>query len=111
MEQYIPKAAVVAEIEKKIEICAKQREDMLNVQCHVLADDASARMGALNCIKDFINTLEVREVDLEKEINNFLESVEGEPRMWHSDEQIVWAKSIAKHFLELGIRIRTEEIK
>lgn len=64
MEQYIKKSALLAEIEKRIESCAKQREDMLNVQCHALADDASARIGELNCIRDFIATLEVKETDL-----------------------------------------------
>ena len=60
----IDKDALVAEIEKRIESCAKQREDMLNVQCHTLADDASARMGELKCIQDFLDTLEVKEVKL-----------------------------------------------
>ena len=67
----IDKAAVVAEIERRIESCAKQREDMLNVQCHALADDASARMGELNCIQDFLDTLEVKEAD-ESRYNGFL---------------------------------------
>ena len=60
----IDKDALVAEIEKRIESCAKQREDMLNVQCYTLADDASARMGELKCIQDFLDTLEVKEVKL-----------------------------------------------
>lgn len=56
-------------------------------------------------------TLEVKEVDLENEFNNFLDNIEGIPRMWHSNKQIEWAKSIAKHFFELGIRTRKEEVK
>lgn len=59
----IDKSAVVAEIAKRIENCAKQREDMLDVQCYTLADGASARMGELNCIQDFLDTLEVKESD------------------------------------------------
>lgn len=59
----IDKDALVAEIERRIESCAKQREDMFNVQCYTLADDASARMGELKCIQDFLDTLEVKEVD------------------------------------------------
>lgn len=45
------------------------------------------------------------EVDLEKEFNNFLDDVEGVPRMWHSNEQIEWGKDIAKHFFGLGLRL------
>lgn len=36
--------------------------------------------------------------DLEKEFNHFLDNIEGVPRMWHSDEQMEWAKDIAHHF-------------
>ena len=64
MTQYILKSALVLELERRIKRCAKQREDMLNVQCQTLADDASARMGELRCFQDFLDTLEVKEVDL-----------------------------------------------
>ena len=64
MTQYIDKAAALAEIDRRIESCTKQREDMLKAQCHTLADDASARMGELNCVKDFLNALEAKEIDL-----------------------------------------------
>lgn len=68
MLHYIDKSALVAEIERRIEkIRAKQRKDMLNGQCHTFVDDASVRIWELNCIKCFIDTLEVKEVDLEKE--------------------------------------------
>ena len=49
------------------------------------------------------------EVDLEKEIDDFLDNIEGVPRMWHSDEQIEWAKDIARHFYELALNARKEE--
>ena len=61
-------------------------------------------------ILDIINTLEVKEVDLEKEFESFLDNIEGVPRMWHSDEQIEWAKDIAKHFFGLGISIAQPHI-
>lgn len=49
--------------------------------------------------------------DLEKEFESFLDNIEGVPRMWHSDEQIEWAKDIAKHFFELGIAVSSKEQK
>lgn len=66
MLQYINKDILLGEIKRRIKNCIKQREDMLNVQCHTLADDASARIGELNCIQDFINTLEVKEINVER---------------------------------------------
>ena len=52
---------------------------------------------------------EVKEVDLEKEFESFLDNIEGVPRMWHSDEQLEWAKDIAKHFFELGLKAQKGE--
>ena len=106
MAQYINKDALIGEIEKRIESCAKQREDMLNAQCYTLADDASARMGELNCIQNFLNTLEIKEVDLE---TAFAASID------HFDEKNKcgrWPESdlrdFAKHFFELGIKTKEE---
>ena len=94
----IDKDALVAEIERRIESCAKQREEMLNVQCHALADDASARMGELNCIKIALDTLEVKEVDLEKEYKDFIKSDNGRSMF-----------ETAKHFFELGLKAQKGE--
>lgn len=55
--------------------------------------------------------LEQPEVDLEEKFNDFLDNVEGVPRMWHSDEQIEWGKDIARHFYELGLNARKEDDK
>ena len=110
MPQYIDKDAVVEEIEKRIGNCAKQREDMLNVQCYTLAEDASARIGELNCIQDFIDTLDVKDVDLEKIINDYFKD-------WKFDDELdimvkpnnysasfADLKEIAKYFFELGLK-------
>ena len=101
MEQFISKSAVVEEIEKRKKSCAKQREDMLNLQCYTLADDALTRIGELNCIQDFLDTLEVKEVDLKKEIEHFTMSKE----LYEADSVI---KAVAEHFFELGLKARGE---
>ena len=103
MAHYIDKDALVAEIERRIESCAKQREDMLNVQCHTLADDASARMSELNCIKDFLDDLEVKEVDLEKECSKYFEKND----LCVHDDYI----KFAKHFFELGMQVNNKAQK
>ena len=92
MEKYIPLDALVAEIDR--------REIGYNVDCkHSVEYDTTRK------ILNIIDTLEVKEVDLEKEFEWFLDEAEGVPRMWHSDEQIEWAKDIAKHFFELGLKV------
>ena len=94
MTEYIPKSTLVAEIEKRRESNAKERY--------------FGRLVEDNYFLDFLDILEVKEVDLEKELKSFLDNIEGVPRMWHSDEQIEWAKDIAKHFFELGMAVRNE---
>lgn len=61
----IDKDAVLAIIDEKIQTCANQREEMILVGCDTLVGDATARAGELQFLRDSINTLEVKEVDLE----------------------------------------------
>ena len=93
MEKYISKAAVVAEIEKLKDNC------LFDTHAYNMCDD----------ILSFLDTLEVKEVDFEKEFKRFLNEVEGVPSMWHSVEQIEWAKDLAKHFFKLELRVAQKE--
>ena len=95
MEQYIPKSAV-----EKILRNLWKEDDGHNAEHRICYNKA------LQEVQCEIDTFEVKEVGLEKEFNDFLNNVEGVPQMWHSDEQIEWAKDIAKHFFELGLKIQ-----
>ena len=66
MEQYIPKAALVAEIEKLI------RENELYLSENVSDTVRFSKTGAYSVLNDllhFLDTLEVKEVDLEREFD------------------------------------------
>lgn len=82
----IDKAAVVAEINKRL---------------HQLTDAAFDSMIGRNLIeiKDFLDTLEVKEVDLESEVEKCLKKY----------QMLAVGKkdftSIAKHFFELGMQV------
>lgn len=57
-------------------------------------------------ILSFINSLpeEDERIDLEKEINKFLDDT-GAPYYWaNGDEQMEWMKIVAKYFYELGAK-------
>lgn len=112
----IDKDRIVAEIERRVQNCAKQREEMLNAQCYTLADDASARMGELTCIKDFLDTLESKEVDFEKEIDDYINThfSECEDGVLISDSSsmeltLLDITPLAKHFYELGLKAQKGE--
>ena len=62
MEQYIPKSALVAEIKRKYET-------------NLIGAHSAFRNGkieALREVKEFIDTLEVKEVDLNKSVTHYL---------------------------------------
>ena len=99
MAQYIDKDALVAEIEKRREYNAKERY--------------FGRLVEDNYFLDFINSLEVKEVDLEANIEDYINShfTEGCDGGMISDWYKVLGgvhyndlKEIAKHFFELGLK-------
>lgn len=63
MEQYIKKAAIVAEIEKLIS--GLRRNCNPNPLGNMQECLAAAQIEAINLIKDFLDTMEVKEVDFE----------------------------------------------
>ena len=89
MEQYINKSKVVAEIER-----------IYNEDYKFLPSDL------VESVQDFkddlllaLNTIEVKVVDLDKEIKHFIMSKE----LYEADSVI---KAVAEHFFELGLKAR-----
>ena len=104
MTQYIDKTALVAEIKRRIESNAKER------YFGILLED--------NYFLDFLNTLEVKEVDLEEEINNYFNRISHFGKIHLTPEYdnikvstmtIDGFASIAKHFFELGLKAQKGE--
>lgn len=89
MEKYISKDAVVAEIERRIQFFTEESR-ISN------SDIVIALFG----LKSFLDTLEVKKVDLEKEVNQYFE------KTWpfeEDDEDII---AFAEYFFELGLKIK-----
>ena len=104
MEQYIPKSALVAEIERQISAidnCPK----ITNTQISVLEGDKVV----LTKLLSFIDTLEMKEVDLEKELESWRHNhFHGRRDKEASGEYLerVSQLELAKHFFELGIKVQ-----
>ena len=81
MEQYISKSAVKTEIDRLCE------EHTSIAYC----DDVAL---VLEDLEEFLDFLEVKEIDLEKEYKNFIKSDNGRSMF-----------ETAKHFFELGMRV------
>lgn len=107
MTQYIDKAAIVAEIKRRIsnhnkELQHASDEDFVSSW----ASDEENQKLALTALIPFLNTLEVKEVDLDEEFdrycgNLYLIDLENEP----------YAElfECAKHFFELGLKAQKGE--
>ena len=93
MEQYIPKSVLVSEIERKKEEEVNYDEDSKSFASY--ADQI--HYSVLDSIHDFVNTLEVKEVDLDKEIDEHWNEWQGKYGFHFYD--------FAKYFLELGLKL------
>ena len=108
MEQYISKSALVAEIECRKQDAINNCGGFKSIREH---ECDSCIVGQYEEMEEILNTIEVKEVDLEKEIkkeyfkhrcygsrNNMLVILNG-PQF----------NKIAKHFFELGIKAQKGE--
>ena len=104
MTQYIDKSALVAEIERRKEICKNLVHDL---QDQINHDYYLGKAEAYKETLDFLGKcLEVEEVDLDRELSyeeyiGFFNEHQNFPENdWGFDE----ARTLAEYFFELGLR-------
>ena len=95
----IDKDVVVANIERRIKT---NKECMLGLRN---LDYYQGKVDALNDTISSLNTLEVKEVDLDEEYKVF---VEKDP-VYNQLVNGIVGKAIAKHFFELGLKAKKGE--
>lgn len=94
MAQYLEKSAVIAEIERLKEYHVNERDDF-----------EKGYHNALNLVCTFLDAIDVKEVDVEKEIKDFLRKQPIVSRSQGTDLRLVPSpKEIAEHFYELGLK-------
>ena len=98
MEKYIPKSALVAEIEKRKSELQSRIVELGTFESNTLG--LFQEMDLYDDIISFINSLEVKEVDLEKEFDKCCEN------HIFDDECDVYR---ARHFFELGLKAQIGE--
>ena len=105
MKQYIDKSAVVAEIENLLD-----KNTYLDVYECAYRDGNN---GALYVLKGKLDTLEVKEMDLD--FQRFAKEMEIIFALPYSktknteEEPLNWEYVIAKHFFELGLKVQKGE--
>ena len=103
----IDKDALVSEIERRISLFKKEKktEKLSSEASQMNVVSLGARIAMLEEILSLINTLEVKEVDLEKEIKDYFEKQPIVTRSKGIDYQLIPSgENIAKHFFELGLK-------
>ena len=104
MTQYIDKDALVAEIKKRISLFKKEKkiEKWSAGASQMNAVSLGARIAMLEELLSFLKTIEVKEVDLEKEIKKYIEdNICG--------YCVPGVEETAKHFYELGLKAQKGE--
>lgn len=97
MVNYIEKSAIVAEIEKLIyEIYAGRTFDSLS-------SEQQTALQYLNRIMSFIDDLEVKQLNLEKELEHYIDEHKSELRGYFD------IRRIARHFFNFGLNFALED--
>ena len=108
MAQYIDKSALVAEIDRWIKLLTNEKNQEGSSQIDKLS--LGGRIAELQEVKVFLNTLEVKEVDLEKKIKDYFDSQPIITRSKGVDYRLIpTGVDIAKHFFELGLKAQKGE--
>ena len=100
MAQYIPKDGLVAEIERRLDDHKDEYKRSGDIYASVLMEEVED-------ILSFLNTLEVKEVDLEEEMKSWRHNhFHGKRDKEAGGEYLerVSQLDIAKHFFELGLK-------
>ena len=100
MTHYINKAYAVAAIEKRLHKYEKEYEELARYEIWITAKEIEHKIKGLKEALSILDTLEVKEVDLEEEIVRVSKNEYFDFTDW---------KSIARHFFELGLNARKEE--
>ena len=98
MKQYIDKDALVAEIERRI----KETKEKWELPNHLVTATGQGILMGYNNILSLLETLEVKEVNLEKDVDAILETND-----WNYDKIDFY--EFAKHFFELGLKAQKGE--
>lgn len=98
MAHYIDKDALVAEIERRMQCYSEDG-----------CEPNSGKWVELISIKHFLDTLEVKEVDLKKEADEMWNYVFSELGWDENTRMAITHKefmALAKHFFELGLKVK-----
>ena len=98
MEHLIDKDALIAKIDRQIELL----KPFLGACAGQIVAEANAKLSVLEELKNLLDSLEVKEVDLDEEADNYWGTLTSDVKnsIYFNDFY-----KIAKHFFELGMSV------
>lgn len=99
MAQYIDKSALVAEIEKRIDRNNERAASYSSNSEHDYL--CRVKEKVYKSLLSFVDTLEVKKVDINKEISQFIDTNFEKATIGHK----LSLRRVAKHFFELGLSV------
>lgn len=101
--ELIDKDKVVKEVERRVEAIRKAFNEP-GILSGVDRTYANAQSDAFKSLLPFLDTLEVKEMDLEEDVDRILEEYD-----WNYDKIDFY--EFAKHFFELGLKTKKVELE
>ncbi|MBO7730930.1 MAG: hypothetical protein J6S67_00205 [Methanobrevibacter sp.] len=98
----IDKAAVVAEIERRIILLENNSDGIISMLA------SGMFVNEYKDLLSFLDTLEVKEVDLEKEKDDYWNKLCDSEFGELLERDAKWFDDIAEHFFELGLKTKGE---
>ena len=109
MTQYINKADAVAEIEKRLHKYEQEYEELARHEIWITAKEIEHKIKGLKEALSILDTFEVKEIDLEKEIKDYLRQQPIVARSQGTNLQLVPSPiEIARYAFELGLKAQKE---
>jgi hypothetical protein len=105
MAQYIDKSALVSEIERRRDAALTRQRNLESIGQETVLNEMIA--NELNKILSFLNTLEVKEVDLDEELDEWMKYGPHTDYPWCTIPDAI--KITAEHFFELGLKAQKGE--
>ena len=105
MKQYIDKSDIVAEINKRIKECDKLADAAADNNLSNTQQANELLIRQYTSLLHFLDTLGTKEVDLEKEFDNYTKDILACDIQF---EPFTHLYNCAKHFFELGLKTKGE---
>ena len=104
--EFINKELIANELKRRIDFCNKIADASAELNLHNSLEANELLIRQYENLLSFLDTLEVKEVDLEKEVEDWVKTGPHTSYPWCTIPDAI--RITAEHFYELGLKTRKE---